>query len=225
MKVRIKFSKKGVIKYIGHLDLMRYFQKAFRRTDYRVSYSGGFSPHMIMSFAQALGVGIESEGEYFDVELDDGQDISMLVPEINKQMVEGLNVISATLLNEKATNAMASVAASSYEIDFYEGNPFSEDVIRKYNEAEEIPYTKTTKSGETTFNIKEFVYDIGYIDKGVKFTIAASSSGNIKTVYLLEVLSKLAGIDLEAHKYHVLRKDLLLLNSKGELKPLNECDE
>ena len=63
MKLRVKFSKTGVLKYIGHLDTMRYFQKAFRRTDIRVKYSAGFSPHMIMSFAQALGVGVESLGE------------------------------------------------------------------------------------------------------------------------------------------------------------------
>lgn len=225
MKVRIKFSKKGVIKYIGHLDLMRYFQKAFRRTDYKVSYSTGFSPHMIMSFAQALGVGVESEGEYFDVELEEGQDLTNLVAALNEQMVEGLEVISYKLLPEKATNAMASVAASSYEIDFYEGNPFSPEVIKKYEEKAEILYTKTTKSGETTFNIKEFVYNIEFVDKGVAFTIAASSSGNIKVVYLLEVLCNIAGVSLSDYKYHVLRKDLLLRNNAGELKPLNECDE
>ena len=86
MKVRFKFSKHGVLKYIGHLDLMRYFQKAFRRTDIDVLYSKGFSPHMIMSFAQPLGVGVESDGEYFDVEVSDEEDISAVVSKLNMML-------------------------------------------------------------------------------------------------------------------------------------------
>ena len=55
MKVRIKFSKEGPMKFVGHLDTMRYFQKAIRRANLPVAFSGGYSPHMIMSFAQPLG--------------------------------------------------------------------------------------------------------------------------------------------------------------------------
>ena len=51
LKVRVKFAKQGAMKFIGHLDIMRYFQKAIRRADIDVAYSEGFSPHMIMSFA------------------------------------------------------------------------------------------------------------------------------------------------------------------------------
>ena len=54
------------MKFIGHLDIMRFFQKALRRADIPVAFSGGFSPHMIMSFANPLGVGLTSDGEYFD---------------------------------------------------------------------------------------------------------------------------------------------------------------
>ena len=63
LKVRIKFRKYGVMRFIGHLDVMRYFQKALRRAELPVAFSGGYSPHMIMSFAAPLGVGTESLGE------------------------------------------------------------------------------------------------------------------------------------------------------------------
>ena len=62
MKVRIKFSKEGPVKFVGHLDTMRYFQKAIRRANLPVAFSGGYSPHMIMSFAAPLGVGTEMSG-------------------------------------------------------------------------------------------------------------------------------------------------------------------
>ena len=51
MKVRIKFTKEGPMKFVGHLDTMRYFQKAVRRAELPIAFSGGYSPHMIMSFA------------------------------------------------------------------------------------------------------------------------------------------------------------------------------
>ena len=58
MKARIKFQKYGYMKFIGHLDVLRYFQKAFRRAGYDSEYTQGFNPHQIMSFAAPLGVGL-----------------------------------------------------------------------------------------------------------------------------------------------------------------------
>ena len=63
MKIRIKFAKQGTMKFIGHLDVMRYFQKAMRRADVDIRYSEGFSPHQIMAMASPLGVGLTSVGE------------------------------------------------------------------------------------------------------------------------------------------------------------------
>ena len=54
MKARIKFSKNGPIKFIGHLDVMRFFQKAVKRAGLDIAYSKGFSPHQLMSFAAPL---------------------------------------------------------------------------------------------------------------------------------------------------------------------------
>ena len=71
MKIRIKFSKQGHMKFIGHLDTMRYFQKVMRRANVDICYSEGFSPHQKMSFAAPLGVGIVSNGEYFDIEVSE----------------------------------------------------------------------------------------------------------------------------------------------------------
>ena len=71
LKIRIKFRKQGSMKFVGHLDMMRYFQKAMRRADVKIRYSEGFSPHQIMSFAAPLGVGITSNGEYLDIEANE----------------------------------------------------------------------------------------------------------------------------------------------------------
>ena len=68
MKARIKFRKYGVLRFIGHLDVMRYFQKVMRRADIPIAFTGGYSPHDHV-FASPLGIGLESDGEYLDIEL------------------------------------------------------------------------------------------------------------------------------------------------------------
>ncbi|MCQ2523664.1 MAG: TIGR03936 family radical SAM-associated protein [Lachnospiraceae bacterium] len=219
MKIRIKFSKHGVLKYIGHLDLMRYFQKAFRRTDINVSYSSGYSPHMIMSFAHPLGVGLESDGEYFDVELDDDESPEDIKRKLNEVMAEGIEILAVTVLGEKAGNAMASVAAADYDIVFTEKCPFNEATIERFKGAEEILFTKETKKSTKTFNIKEFVFSLSIKDdKTLSFCVDASSSGNLKPKFLVDSLFSLDGI--EECKYHVFRKEIYQRDKDGKFIPL-----
>lgn len=128
MKIRIKFTKYGPIRFIGHLDVMRFFQKAIRRAGIDVTYTTGFSPHQVMSFAAPLGVGLTSNGEYMDIQVNslpasrDGlTSCQVLTQQLNNASVKGLDVISARILPEDAGNAMASVAAASYTVRFREG--------------------------------------------------------------------------------------------------------
>ena len=109
MKVRIKFSKYGALRFIGHLDVMRYFQKAIRRAEIDIAYSEGFSPHQIMSFASPLSVGHTSSGEYFDIEVNSFTDEEDMRKRLQDVMAEGIDILKIKLLPEKEKNAMASV--------------------------------------------------------------------------------------------------------------------
>lgn len=128
MKLRIKFKKYGPLRFIGHLDVMRFFQKAIRRAGIDVTYTTGFSPHQVMSFAAPLGVGLTSNGEYMDIQVNSIPEswngltaCQILTQQLNNASVKGLDVISARILPEDAGNAMASVAAASYTVRFREG--------------------------------------------------------------------------------------------------------
>lgn len=112
MKIRIKFRKYGTMKFIGHLDVMRYFQKAIRRAEVNIRYSEGFSPHQIMSFAAPLGVGITSKGEYVDIEVLDTENSKKMVDRLNAVMSEGFEILEYKLLPDDAANAMSIVAAA-----------------------------------------------------------------------------------------------------------------
>ena len=115
MKARIKFRKYGVMKFIGRLDIMRFFQKVMRRADIPIAFTGGFSPHMIMSFANPLGVGLTSDGEYFDIELAEEIDMQAAVARMNEVMVEGIDVVNMVPISDsKKDTGMSIVAAADY---------------------------------------------------------------------------------------------------------------
>ena len=183
MKIRIKFSKHGNLKYIGHLDLQRYFQKAIRRAEIDIAYSTGFSPHQIMSFAAPLGVGLESNGEYMDIEMNSFSGSKDIISRLNAVQAEGIQILSAKVLPEGAGNAMASVAAAGYTIRFKDGREPSfdwENKIADFFALDKIPYVKETKKSMIEMNLKEGIYQLECKDHAIYMLVDASSSGNIK---------------------------------------------
>ena len=98
------------MKFIGHLDMMRYFQKAIRRAGINIAYSEGYSPHQIMSFAAPLGVGVTSDGEYFDIEVRSTQSSLCSIRALNETMVEGISILEYKRLPDTAKTSMSLVA-------------------------------------------------------------------------------------------------------------------
>ena len=151
MKLRIKFTKHGAVRYIGHLDMQRYFQRVNRRAGIPVVYSGGFSPHQKMAFAMPLSVGCESDGEYFDLEVSDALSSDDIVNRMNKEMAEGIEVIDCVLLPEKCENAMSSVRGADYSVTFKEGYKPAfdmESTVSDFMDSEEFIIKKAVKNNK-----------------------------------------------------------------------------
>ena len=182
MKVRIKFTKEGPMKFVGHLDTMRYFQKAIRRAELPIAFSGGYSPHMIMSFAAPLGVGVTSTGEYFDMELAVSLPTDEICQRLNAQMVEGVRVLSARQVEDgKASKAMSLVAAADYLVDFRQGKAPADGwqtKIAAFLNQPEILVTKETKKGEKQVDIRPYIYKMELQEDDRIFLSLASASAN-----------------------------------------------
>lgn len=228
MKVRMKFSKNGPIKYIGHLDVMRYFQKAIRRAEIDIAYSQGFSPHQIMSFAQPLGVGVESNGEYVDVELNTAKSSKDVLDKLNAVMNEGIEVLSVKKLPDGAQNAMASVAASKYEISVKEGYEFSVDLFGQCIELykkEHIFITKKTKKNELEMDIKPAIYEMNVVEGKLILFSDSSSAGNVKPNLLLEEACKECQVEYNPLAFAIRRIDMFTRNANGLLISMDEVGE
>lgn len=183
MKIRIKFAKSGSMKFIGHLDIMRYFQKAMRRADVDIAYSEGFSPHQKMSFAAPLGVGLTSRGEYFDIEVHSTDTSAEMLQRLNNAMVEGMEVLSYRLLPENSKNAMSLVAAADYLVRFREGYKPDIDINGKFHDfmaQKSIEIVKTTKKSEKTVDIRLMILEYEVREDGIFLKLAAGSENNLK---------------------------------------------
>ena len=211
MKVRIKFSKYSSMIFIGHLDMMRYFQKAIRRAELDITYSTGFSPHQIMSFAAPLGVGMYSNGEYMDIGMDSVTDAEDIKERLQAQMVEGVDILSVTILPETAGNAMASVAAARYTVRFREGyEPDFElfDHLEEYYRQETLPAVKQTKKNTVEFDLKQAIYELSW-DK-------------VKPGFIMEHIYHYLGQEPSEFAFVITREDTYTEDADGNLIPLDQ---
>ncbi|MBO4267210.1 MAG: DUF2344 domain-containing protein [Lachnospiraceae bacterium] len=188
MKVRLRFSKTGALVYIGHLDVMRYFQKLFRRAYIPVKYSEGFSPHQILSFTPPLPLGMESLGEYADVELTKSITSNEAMERLSRQSVPEIEILSFKELPEKCENAMASVKAARYEI-----TGCKEDIgerISDFLSSEEVFVIKRSKKSEKMINLRPLVYELGYDPQKnvMEMLISSGSTDNIKPDLVINAL-------------------------------------
>ncbi|MBE5892309.1 MAG: DUF2344 domain-containing protein [Lachnospiraceae bacterium] len=228
MRLRIKFRKYGPVRFIGHLDVMRFFQKAIRRAGIDVAYSGGFSPHQIMSFAAPLSVGLESNGEYMDVEVNSIVSCQDVMEKLNAASAPGIEVTSVIQLSDKAGNAMASVAAASYTVRFREGREPKvniETALAALLAKEQILYTKETKKGTREVDLKPGIYELTWKDGAFSMLVDASSAGNIKPVQIIESMLADFGEALQENALLVTREDTFANIGSADdpkLVPLNQ---
>lgn len=239
LKLRIKYSKTGVLRFIGHLDIMRYFQKAIKRAKLDVSYSKGFSPHQIISFAAPMPLGMTSSGEYFDGEFNSVTSAEDMKNRLNDTMANGIQVLDITLLPDDAKPSMSIVSASDYFIyknDECEADKtvILADAIDKMMSDKEILIVKKTKSKEELSDIKPYIFDIKpyeydiYDDeddllphkKGIYMMLASGSKMNLKPELVVEALAGYAKIPFNRYDYRIHRVETYM-GEREDLKPLS----
>ncbi len=200
MKARIKFRKNGVMKFIGHLDIMRYFQKAIRRAEIPIAFTSGYSPHMIMSFANPLGVGLTSDGEYFDIELTEPIASKEAVKRLNEQMVEGMEIVSFVQIpDDKKSKGMSIVAGADYLSSVKNGS-LPEDLVEKleaFYAQNEICVVKKTKKSEKEVDIRPMIYKLECRSGKIYMRVAAGSVQNLKPELVTEAFVRYLGMDAE----------------------------
>ena len=190
------------MKFIGHLDIMRYFQKAIRRAEIPIAFTSGYSPHMIMSFANPLGVGLTSDGEYFDIELTESIASKEAVRRLNEQMVDGMEIVSFVQIpDDKKSKGMSIVAGADYLSSVKNGS-LPEDLAEKleaFYAQNEICVVKKTKKSEKEVDIRPMIYKLECRDGKIYMRVAAGSVQNLKPELVTEAFVRYLGKIGRAH--------------------------
>ncbi|MGH9281804.1 MAG: TIGR03936 family radical SAM-associated protein [Acidimicrobiales bacterium] len=118
MRVRLRFSKTGKVRWTSHRDVARMWERAFRRVQLPLAYTQGFSPRPRVSFGLALPTGAESVAEYLDVELAEGTsaDVAALPGRLTPALPTGVDVLAAAPLVPGAASLQHEVTSCSWEL-------------------------------------------------------------------------------------------------------------
>ena len=190
VKYRFCYAKYGDAKYVSHLDLIRLFSRVFKRAGVSLTYSEGFNPHPKLAIGLPLSVGVTSECEYMDAELErelTKEDFDSL----NKNMPMGLhfNAAGERIVTMKK---LSDISYAAYRVTV-SCSPLSEEAITAILEREDLLVEKTTKrkTEETDIlpDIKELKIE-GHTDDGVilHMVLSAGPSANLKPDLVLSAL-------------------------------------
>ena len=218
MIYRMKFEKRDEVKYIGHLDTMRTFTRCIKKTSLPIKFSTGFNPRVQLAFALPLAVGVTSECEYFDLELNGDLDCQVVIDELNKAFPSGFKVLTCEKM-EHAKGLMALVKEATYEVAIaLSNNADNEAILKKINDEfakDEIVVEKQGKSNQVEkVDIKPLIIDYKitspkYNSIIVSVHCLAGSVKNLNPNLIVNALKNVL-IEDEVEDYNIHRKELIL---------------
>ena len=190
----VVFEKMGPHRFIGHLDLQRAMQRALRRSGLPVSYSQGFNPHLLLSFASPLSVGIQGEREVMEVPLQSPVPEAAFLSQLNATLPFGLKAKAARQVEDDTPPAMARLHAAMYTLRPETGFRALADAVPGFLALPNIPFLKKTKSGERMEDLRPLVYNLIAREGALQAVLALRESGSARPDQLLASLSQAAGI-------------------------------
>lgn len=189
---RLCFYKKGDLRFISHLDLLRMFIRALRRASIPVAYSKGFNPQPRLSFAAPLAVGMEGENEYLDLYLSEPWKEETLKDSLNKQLPPELKIKKIKTVKADLPPVSAVLGAALYvaELPFLPSGLLQE--VQSVLSREEILKVRKSRKAVKKVNIRPFIYDLQVRDvkgKGILLMLlAAGSKGGVRPQEILELM-------------------------------------
>ena len=198
MKMLFVFEKSPALRFIGHLDLQRAMQRALRRSGLPASYSQGFNPHIILSFAAPLSVGIPGEREIAEIPLALPVSPADFMHRMEKALPKGLVAVEAVPVPDDAPAAMARVFAAQYAFTKRAGEEAGFGALTAALPAflarESIPYIRKTKSGERPDDLRPGIFNLLVKNDELVATLALNQQLTAKPDQLLISLAETAGI-------------------------------
>lgn len=158
MRIRITFSKQGALRYTGHLDLHRLWERAARRAELPLAYSQGFHPQPKINLAAALPLGFSSRCEIMDMKLEQDISIEDLPARLQSTLPPDIQVLKTEQVDERAPALQTQVDSAEYEVTLTEPVSGSEldRRIDSVMESTSLPRTRRGKS----YDLRPLIHEL-----------------------------------------------------------------
>jgi radical SAM-linked protein len=152
-RIRIRYAKRGPLRFTSHRDFARAFERAVRRANVPIAYSQGFTPHPKISYASAAPTGVASEAEYLEIGLMAEVDPAELLAALDSALSPGIDILETVIAH--SGNLAERIDASAWQVDL-PGVPVDEleTAVATFMAADEVLVERLTKQGMRTFDTR-----------------------------------------------------------------------
>lgn len=191
---RVTFRKTGLLRFLGHLDVLRTFDRAVRRAKLPVEYSQGFSPHAHLSFAMPLPLGVAGEGELCAIDLvSDWQPIAIMKG-LARQLPPDLGIVEAQVLPRTKRSPFADLIAADYRAEIAGVEPQKlQEAVETLLQRDELMIHRTTKSRELDIDLRGRIKDLHTEDNSLFMRLGLTDEDLAKPDEVLRLLSQEMG--------------------------------
>jgi len=198
-KVRLRLSKQGRARMVGHLEYLTMFQRALRRSKLPIRFSQGFHPTPKVSYLEALPMGVTSEAELVDLELTRPVPIGQIVADLNAQLPEGFAIIAGEIVPWKNPSPSASVASSLYRVPLPVPAPADlAERLKSFLATDQLLVSRLKKGREEKIDLRPDVLRIDRVENELELELRKGSP--------LQVAAWLLQIEVEAVRRLQVRK-------------------
>ena len=220
MKLIYVFGKEGRMRFVSHLDLQRFLQRALNRTCLNIAYSKGFNPHPLMSIAGALAMGYESDYEVFEVRIEGTIDEKTALETMRAALPADMPVKQVLFRDDTFPAMMSLVKMADYTISPASDCDRLANASEKFMLMESFMGIRKTKSGEREVDVRKLCIRLTACEDKLHARLMLTEQDTLKPDLLIATLCSIAGIDVPACR---VRRNLLLgENAHGEIVPITE---
>ena len=232
MILRVKFTKEDYLRYIGHLDLLRLFQRCFNRAGIELNYSQGFNPRPKFSIANPLSLGVESIGEYMDIDLLKEVEIEEFILAMNNVLPEGIKILAAEYPKDtKSVSAILDFA--EYEIKFKTYKELSKEelstIVHSWLENERIMISRLRKRKKSKIiieeNVKCLIKEVEVVEVNnntisIHAILSSSEDGTLRPLDFIEAMNRDNYLEIDMESIMLKRLGLYIQGIKTIYKPM-----
>lgn len=222
---RLRFARREPVIWLGHLDMMRTFERTIRRAGLPVSWSQGFNPRPHLEFALPGSVGLASEDDYVDILMTEPVEERLLVSLLNSSFPGGLQALEARQITAEGPSLMSLIAASDYLLQGA-GLAAAAGRLLAVPEGQPWPAEKNSKGKRVSVDIRPLLLTLAIESEDrLLVRVKAGSRENLRPDLLLKVLADLGGLsEQDAADIAVTRKLLWIrdparTDGKGDGRP------